>query len=448
MSWFWEIILSIKSNLTMTRFEKSNTLLNESKQYLTNGEGSSGRTALYPIFVDHAKGSRLFDVDGNEFIDFMLGYGPLILGHCHPRVVKSVTEQAQKSLVHGYCNELELDVCRKIVSLVPSVEQVKLNVTGSEAVQAAVRLARAYTGRSKVLKFMGNYHGWMDNLLISGAATKQELMGPCNAPNSVLISKGQPESVLSDILVSHFNDIDRVEELIHQNPDEIAAILTEPMMTNAHIIPPKEGFLAKLKSLASKHGILLIFDEVVSGFRVAKGGGQEYFGVEPDITVFGKALGGGLPVSAVGASAKIMQAFVDGGAIHLGTFNSNPLALAAANATLDELIEDTDAFARMNRLGWRLQEGIVTIFSEKGIPVRTQGTENLFATMFTESPDDNFADTCNLDKDFLSRFKRALYDRGIMVRPEARDIWYLSTTHTDADIDRCLEVLRDIGKEL
>jgi glutamate-1-semialdehyde 2,1-aminomutase len=444
----WVIILSIKSNLIMFKFDKSVALLNKSKQYFTNGEGSSGRTALYPIYVDHAKGSRLFDVDGNEFIDFMLGYGPLILGHCHPRVVKSISEQAQKQLVHGCCHELELDLCRKIVSLIPSIEQIKLNVTGTEAVQAAVRLARAYTGRSKVIKFMGNYHGWIDNLLISGAATKPELMGRRNAPNSVLISKGQPESVLSDILVSHFNDIDRVEELILQNPGEIAAILTEPMMTNAHIIPPKEGFLAKLKALASKHGILLIFDEVVSGFRVAMTGGQGYYGVEPDITVFGKALGGGLPISAVGASTEIMKTFVDGGAIHLGTFNSNSLAVAAANAALDELMHDVDAFRRMNRLGQRLQEGIVTIFSERGIPVRTQGTESLFATMFTESPVDNFADTFNLDKDLLSRFKRGLYDRGIMVRPEARDIWYLSTAHTDADIDQCLEILLDIAKEL
>ena len=432
----------------MLTFDKSVAIFNESKKFLVNGEGSSGRTALYPIYVDHSKGSRLFDIDGNEFIDFMLAYGPLILGHCHPRIVQSITEQAKKNLVSGCCHELELELCRKIVSIIPSIEQLKLNVTGTEAVQAAVRLARAYTGRTKILKFMGNYHGWIDNLLISGAATKEKLMGPRNAPNNVLISKGQPESVLSDILVSHFNDIDRVEELILQNEGKIAAILTEPMMTNAHIIPPKDGFLEKLKALATKHGILLIFDEVVSGFRISMEGGQGYYGVEPDITVFGKALGGGIPISAVGASKEIMQAFATGGAIHLGTFNSNPLAIAAANATLDQLIEDTEAFNRMNRLGRKLQDGIIKIFSGVGMPVRTQGTDSLFATMFTESPVDNFADTFELDSNLLSRFKRELYDRGIMVRPEARDIWYLSTVHTDADIDQTLEVLQHAAKKL
>jgi len=433
----------------MYSFDKSYKTWEESKKYFTGGEGSQGRTSLYPIQISHGKGSRIYDIDGNEYIDFMLGYGPLILGHSHPRLVKAICHQAEKALTHGFSHVGELELARKIVNLISSIEQVRFNNTGTEAVQAAVRMARAYTGKSKIIKFVGQYHGWVDNVLISGAATKKEQMGSYSKANKVLISKGQPESVLSDILVAQWNDLSLVEDLIKNNRGEIAAILTEPMMTNAQIITPEEGYLQGLRQIADENDILLIFDEVVSGFRISLKGGQGYFNVNPDITVFGKALGGGVPISCIGASKEIMAINNKEGAIHLGTFNSNPLVVAAGNAVVDELTEKQDeVFSRMYRLGEKLKKGILEIFSQKGFPIRVQGTESLFAVMFVEQEVKNFAETFNINIDILAKYKKELYQRGIITRPELRDIWYFSTAHTDADIDEALNIINDAAKAI
>jgi glutamate-1-semialdehyde 2,1-aminomutase len=329
------------------------------------------------------------------------------------------------------------------------MDQVRFNITGTDAVQAAIRLARTYTGKSKILKFMGQYHGWIDNVLISGAATKETQMGPYESPNAVIISKGQPASVLEDVLVCHFNDLDQVAGMLQRHQGEIAAIITEPMMTNAQIITPQPGFLQGLKDLARQHESLLIYDEVVSGFRIDLRGGAGYFGVAPDITVFGKALGGGIPISCIGASREIMSVIHKDGAIHLGTYNSNPLAVAAANAVLDHLVtHEAEVYPRMKRLGLRLQNGIKEAFSRKGYPIRVQGTESLFAVMFIDQEVRNFADTFKINTGLLKKYKIELYRRGIMVRPELRDIWYLSTEHTDADIDQALTIINDITKTI
>lgn len=433
----------------MYSFDKSTAIWKESCKVFTGGEGSQGRTWLFPICLTHGKGSRVWDIDGNEFIDFMLAYGPLIMGHSHPAIVKAVQEQAAKALVNGHLHEGEGVLARKIVALCPHMEQVRFNISGSEADQAAIRLARTYTKKNKILKFMGQYHGWMDNVLVSGAATKEAQMGPYDAPNAVIISKGQPPSVLEDVLVCHFNDLDQVERMLKKHAGEVAAIITEPMMSNAQIIPPQPGFLQGLKDLAHAHGALLIYDEVVSGFRIDLRGGAGYFGVTPDITVFGKALGGGIPISCIGASKEIMSVIHKDGAIHLGTYNSNPLAVAAANATLDYLTaHEAEVYPRMKRLGLRLQNGIREAFAPKGYPIRVQGTESLFAVMFVDQEVRNFADTFKINTDLLKKYKVELYRHGIMVRPELRDIWYLSTEHTDADIDQALTIINDIAKRI
>ncbi len=431
----------------MYSLDKSTAIWKESCGVFTGGEGSQGRTWLFPICLTHGKGARVYDIDGNEYIDYMLAYGPLILGHSHPGVVRAVQEQAAKAMVNGHIHAGEGPLAKKIVDLFPHIDQVRFNISGSEADQAAIRLARTYTGKNKILKFMGQYHGWMDNVLISGAATKQEKMGPYEAPNAVIISKGQPPSVLEDVLVCHFNDLDQVASMLKKHKGEVAAILTEPMMTNAQIIPPQPGFLQGLKDLAHEHGALLIYDEIVSGFRIDLRGGSGYFGVEPDISVFGKAMGGGLPISCIGARKEIMSVIHKDGAIHLGTFNSNPLAVAAANATVDLLIQnESEYYPRMRRLGLKLQNGIRDIFGQKGYPIRVQGTDSLFAVMFVDQDIVNFADTFKINTDLLKKYKIELYQRGIMVRPELRDIWYLSTEHTEADIDQTLNIIGDIAK--
>lgn len=433
----------------MYTFKKSINNWKKSKKYLTGGESSQGRTWLFPLCIDYGKGSKVYDIDGNQYIDYMLAYGPLILGHCHPKVVEAVKRQSKKSLVNGFTHAGEFELAKKIVKLIPGIEQVKFNVSGTEAVQAAIRTARVYTGKNKILKFIGQYHGWVDGILVSGAATKKKDMGGYNNPKWVTISKGQPQSVLRDIVACQWNDLNLVEKIIKKNKNEIAAIITEPMMTNSHIIPPEAGYLEGLKKIAKENDILLIFDEVVTGFRVNLRGGQEYFKVMPDITVFAKAMGGGVPISCFGASKEIMSVIHSEGNIHLGTFNSNPLAVAAANAVVDELISKENIYyPKMKKLGIKLKKGIIDIFSEKGYPIRVQGTESLFAVMFIDKPVKNFADTFDINVDILKDYKIQLFKHGIMVRPELRDIWYLSTEHTEEDIDKTLNIISDIARNL
>jgi len=414
------------------------------KQYLTLGEGSSGRSELLPLFIKSGKGSKVYDIDSNEYIDYVLAYGPLILGHSHPAIVKAISDQVNSGTIFGFNHELEIEVSKKIVGLIPSIEQVRFNSTGTEAVQSAIRIARTYTGKEKILKFVGQYHGWLDNILISGAATKQEDMGSYEAPNAVRISKGQPKSVLNDVVVAHWNDLDQVNDIVKRHKGEIAAILTEPMMTNAHIIPPKPGYLEGLRQISHENEILLIFDEVVSGFRLGLRGGQGYFNVSPDITVFGKALGGGLPVSCFGASKEIMSVMSKSGAIQLGTFNTNPLCMAGANATLDELSKnDGNAYKQMNKLGKTLQAGITSLIEKFNIQASIQGTESLFAVLFTREPVDNYQDIFKISTTKMLSYRQYLYSHGIMVRPELKDIWYLSSAHSETDIDSTLNILED-----
>ncbi|MFC1822587.1 aspartate aminotransferase family protein [Thermodesulfobacteriota bacterium] len=417
---------------------------NELIKYMTLGEGSSGRSELFPLFIESGQGCRVFDVDGNEFIDYMLAYGPIILGHAHPAIVKAICDQTEKGTIFGHNNTLEIEVSRKIIELFPEMDQVRFNNTGTEAVQSALRVARVFTGKNKFLKFVGQYHGWLDNVLISGAATKYEDMGPYDAPNSVRISKGSPPSVLEDVLMAHWNDLDQVEKIVKKHKGELACIITEPMMSNAHIIPPKDGFLEGLKKIAHDNDVLLVFDEVVSGFRLSLRGGQGYFGVTPDITVFGKALGGGLPVSAFGARHEIMDVIGKDGAIQLGTFNTNPLCMAAANAALDEFIKDDGGiYPYMYELGEMLQNGIRSIFTKLGIEARIQGTKSLFAVLLTKDPVHNYEDTFRVDPKKLITYRRFLYEHGIMVRPEPKDIWYLSSAHTKVEIEKTLNILEN-----
>ena len=428
----------------MFEINKSLNYSHKLKNYLTLGEGASGRSELMPVFVEKGKGCKVFDVDGNEYIDYMLAYGPIILGHSHPVIVKAISSQAEKGTIFGHNNLLELKVSQKLTGLFPEMDQVRFNLTGTEAVQSALRVARVFTGKNKFLKFVGQYHGWLDNVLISGAATKYKEMGSYENPNPVRISKGTPKSVLDDVLVAHWNDLDQVENIVKKHKHELAGILTEPMMTNAHIIRPRDGFLKGLKQIAKDNDLLLIFDEVVSGFRLGLRGGQGLFGVTPDITIFGKALGGGLPVSAFGARKEIMDVIGKSGAIQLGTFNTNPLSMAAASAFIDEVSKnDGEIYPYMEKIGEKLQNGINSIIEKIGLEARIQGTKSLFAVLLTKDPVNNYEDTFKIDPKKLLTYRKFLYENGVLVRPEPKDIWYLSAAHTDIEIDRTLNILED-----
>jgi len=399
----------------------------------------------HPIFVTHGQGSKFYDVDGNEYIDYALGLGPLILGHCPRPVIEAVRAQLERGSHFGAPHELEIKVSKRLTELIPSLELIRYNQSGTEAVQAALRVARAYTGKNKIIKFEGHYHGWADNLYVSYAPPSLEAMGPADAPHRFLHSAGQVESVLEDLIVLPWNDLDLVEKTINAHKDEVAAVLTEPIMCNASVILPKPGYLEGLRQLTAENEILLIFDEVITGFRVGLSGAQGYLGISPDLSIFAKAMGAGYPVSCFGGKREIMELIATGKVAHAGTYNTNPLVLAAVDATLTELARDDGAVYRhIGRLAARLRHGLGEIFQRAGITVRIQGPETVFSMMFTEHEITDFREAFGADAQRLMHFRKDLRLRGVYTKPSPRDIWYISAAHTDEDIDRTLEVVAEV----
>jgi glutamate-1-semialdehyde 2,1-aminomutase len=429
---------------TMYVTERSRRMFDKSQNYLAGGVGAQVRSLVdpHPVFMDHGRGSRVYDVDGNEYVDFLLGYGPLILGHSPEPVVSAVTEQLNKGSTFGTPHELEIDLSRMITELMPSVELVRWNNSGSEAVQSVLRLARAHTGKNKVIKFEGHYHGWLDSVYVSHLPEALSMIGLENAPWKVLGSAGQCESVLEDLIVLPWNDLDIVERTVKEHKHEIAAILTEPVMSNCGVIPPNPGYLEGLRRITQEHDILLIFDEVITGFRIDLHGAQGYFGVTPDLCTMAKALGGGYPISAFGGKREIMQLIADKKVVHAGTYNSNGLVCAAALATLRELTKDDGAiYDRMRILGKRLMEGLAEIAARNGVPLRIQGYGTFFGTVFIDRPITSFRESFFQDKGRYPRFRKELFARGVQIFPTDKGLWYLSAAHTDADIDHALETV-------
>ncbi len=431
----------------MYSIARSRELFEESCNYLAGGLGSNARMAVepHPIFVTHGEGSKFYDVDGNQYIDYALGLGPLILGHCPRPVIEAVRAQLERGSHFGAPHELEIKVSKRLTELVPSLELVRYNQSGTEAVQAALRVARAYTGKNKIIKFEGHYHGWADNLYVSYAPPSLEAMGPADAPHKFLHSAGQVESVLEDLIVLPWNNLDLVEKTINAYKDEIAAVLTEPIMCNASVILPKPGYLEGLRQVTADNEILFIFDEVITGFRVGLSGAQGYLGISPDLSVFAKAMAAGYPASCFGGKREIMELIAAEKVAHAGTYNTNPLVLAAVDATLSELArEDGAVYRHIGRLAARLRHGLQEIFQRAGLGVQIQGPETIFSMMFTDHEITNFRDAFQADAERLMRFRKELRLRGVYTKPSPRDIWYISAAHTDEDIDRTLEVVAEV----
>ena len=427
--------------------ERSKAMFEESQHYLAGGVGAQVRSLIdpYPVFMDHGRGSRLYDVDGNEYMDFLLSYGPLILGHCPEPVVAAVQEQLDKGTAFGTPHELEIELSKLICELMPSVELVRYNNSGSEAVQSVLRLARAYAGKNKVVKFEGHYHGWLDSVYVSHLPEARSMIGLEHAPWKVLGSPGQCESVLEDLIVLPWNDLDLVEKTVRERKHEIAAIITEPVMSNCGVILPNPGYLEGLRQITRDHDILLIFDEVITGFRIGLHGAQGHFGVTPDLCTMAKALGGGYPISAFGGKREIMRLIAEKKVVHAGTYNSNGLVCAAALATLRELSRDNGAvYERMRSLGTRLMDGIQAIAERNGIPLRIQGFGTFFGTVFIDRPITNFRESFYQDEGWYPRFRKELFARGVQIFPTDKGLWYLSAAHSDADIDRALEVVEEV----
>lgn len=427
--------------------ERSKAMFEESQHYLAGGVGAQVRSLIdpYPVFMDHGRGSRLYDVDGNEYMDFLLSYGPLILGHCPEPVVAAVQEQLDKGTAFGTPHELEIELSKLICELMPSVELVRYNNSGSEAVQSVLRLARAYAGKNKVVKFEGHYHGWLDSVYVSHLPEARSMIGLEHAPWKVLGSPGQCESVLEDLIVLPWNDLDLVEKTVRERKHEIAAIITEPVMSNCGVILPNPGYLEGLRQITRDHDILLIFDEVITGFRIGLHGAQGHFGVTPDLCTMAKALGGGYPISAFGGKREIMRLIAEKKVVHAGTYNSNGLVCAAALATLRELSRDNGAvYERMRSLGTRLMDGIQAIAERNGIPLRIQGFGTFFGTVFIDRPITTFRESFSQDEGWYPRFRKELFARGVQIFPTDKGLWYLSAAHSDADIDRALEVVEEV----
>ena len=435
----------------MLDHKKSIEHFEESCRFLAGGVGSSARltSEIPPLAFNKGKGSRVYDVDGNAYIDYIIAWGPLILGHSPPSVIEAVKRQLELGTIFGSTAPEEAILARMVCEYLPSVDLVRFTNSGSEAAHMTLRLARAYTGKYKIVKFEGAYHGWFDNVLISSNPDSKNLIGLINAPRPVIEQPGIPKSVLDDILIVPWNNPGIVEKTIQRHSDDIAAVIVEPIMCNCGVIPPQNGFLESLRSITQKNDIVLIFDETITGFRIALNGAQGYYNIYPDLTVFGKGIGAGFPIAGFGGKKEIMELIADGRVRHQGTYNANSLCTVAAIATLKELSkEDGIVYKRMSDLGEKLMNGIEEIFSQNNIPVVVQGPGPFFSSFFTNKPINSYRDTFGLDTARYSKFWLALVDYGIRIWTSARGQWYLSAAHTEEDIQTTLDAIGKVAKNL
>ncbi|MBI2432930.1 MAG: aspartate aminotransferase family protein [Candidatus Hydrogenedentes bacterium] len=392
-----------------------------------------------PLFYSHGRDGRIWDIDGNEYIDYVLGQGPMLLGHTPRPVIEAIQRQAEKGLVYAGQSELEVRAAELIVEHVPCAEMVRFNTTGSEAVHAAVRLARAATDRTKVLRFEGHYHGWLDTIAWCPARRGDEL-GTREAPLMRASSKGQPSEDAVNLLVLPWNDEALLGALFTERGTELAAVICDPFACAAGLIPARPAFLRALRTLCDAHGVVLIFDEVITGFRVTVGGAQAYYGVTPDLATFAKALGGGLAVAAVAGKAELMRLFGEGPTVHAGTYNANPLAMAGTVAALELLTANGGSeLQKAHVMGKRLWEGLASAARQAGHTVDFRGVPPVFSISFlpeAATPILDFRSALQADADKLKNFWRAMHQRGVQFT--SFGIWFLSTAHTEADIDQTI----------
>ncbi|MDD3471715.1 MAG: glutamate-1-semialdehyde 2,1-aminomutase [Syntrophaceae bacterium] len=386
---------------------------------------------LNPHFIKSAKGSRIIDEDGNEFIDFVCSWGPLILGHCNPEVLEAIEKTMRDGTSFGAPTKREIEMAETICSLVPSVEMVRLVSSGTEATMSAIRLARGFTGRDLIIKFSGCYHGHSDSLLAragSGAAT-------FSIPDSL----GVPSGVVAQTLVATYNDLDETREKFRQFPGKIAAVIVEPVAGNMGVVLPKKGFLEGLRTLCSDNDSVLIFDEVMTGFRVALGGAQELYGVQPDMTCMGKVIGGGLPVAAFGGAKNIMECLAPvGGVYQAGTLSGNPLAVAAGIETLRILKRD-NPYQDLENKSKALEMGLKKIFDQKNIDHCINRVGSMMSVFFQSGPVDNYEQALDSDKMKFNNFFEQMLENGIYLAPSAFEAWFISSAHSMDDIDKTLK---------
>ena len=425
------------------QIRQSTQLFSRAQQKIPGGVNSPVRAFksvnMTPLFITRGLGSKLYDADGNEFIDFVGSWGPMILGHAHAEVVRKLEETLRNGTSFGAPTEGEILLAEMVCEAVPSVEMLRLVNSGSEAAMAVLRVARGYTGRDKIIKFEGCYHGSVDPLLVqagSGATT----LGIPDSP-------GVPASFVEHTLQAKFNDLESVIKLVEENSREIAAVILEPVAGNMGMIPPGHGFLKGLRDLCDREGILLIFDEVMSGFRVDYGGAQALFGVLPDMSIFGKIIGGGLPVGAYGGRQDIMIQVAPAGPVYqAGTLSGNPLAVAAGLSTLG-ILKKQNAYPDLGQKTSWLSGEFRAAAESAGIPLQVQAMAGMFGFFFSETPVRNYQDALNSDLELFTRFFRRMLKQGIYLAPSAFESLFVSTAHTEEDLERTAKAFRKALEE-
>jgi len=423
---------------------RSGELFGVASRYIPGGAGSSARTAKfgwqpYPPFLAQGSGSRVRDVDGQEYVDCLLGLGPMILGHRHPAVTQAVVAAiSELGTCFGLPYEMEVEAARKVVDAVPGVEMVRFTNSGSEAVGTAVRLARAYTGRRLLIRFEGHYHGWQDTVYWSNHVDPVAA-GPAASPRPVPSGPGVPAELAATLIVLTWNDPESFVRVMAERGDQVAAVITEPAMFNTGCVLPEPGYLELLRAETRRHGALLVFDEVITGFRFARGGAQEFFGVTPDLTTLAKGLGGGFPVAGIGGSEDVMSMIGDGRYSHSGTYNANVIACAAVSATMDVLAEP-GLFERQRELGETLMRGLRNLAADAGLSVIVEGLGTVFQMWFSERPIRNWRDAQRYaNEPLFTRWWQEMLLRGVLFHPSQYENLFLSLVHSHDDVSYLLD---------
>ena len=424
--------------------DKNKALFNRSQQYIPGGVNSPvrafGAVGGTPIFFKEAKGSRLWDENGKEYIEYINSWGPMILGHAHPAVSKAVQDAAEKTLSFGAPTARELDMAELLVKLVPSIEQVRLVSSGTEATMSAIRVARGFTGRDRILKFEGCYHGHSDALLVKAGSGALTFGQPSSA--------GVPQDVAKHTITLTYNNTEALEKCFKEIGDDLACVIIEPVVGNMNLIVPDLVFLKTLRALCTQYGVVLIFDEVMTGFRVSLGGAQELYGVIPDMTTLGKVIGGGLPVGAFGGKKEIMQQLAPLGPVYqAGTLSGNPVAVAAGLKTL-ELIQAPNFFKTLGEKTKQLVQGMENVAQKEGVEFCARNVGGMFGLYFRKTPPNSFDEIMQSDRDRFKRFFHLMLDEGIYFGPSAFEAGFVSAAHDERDIQQTLSAAKLAFKQL
>ena len=424
--------------------KKSQPIFDRALSVLVKGVSSNFRylgKKNTPV-ISKGKGAHIWDADGNQFIDYRLGWGPIILGHADERVNQEVTKYLEKGTTFAATTELEVIVAEKLVKMIPGMEKLRFTNTGTEATMHALRTARGYTNKEKFIKFEGQYHGAHDYVLFSTASSPISAMGARTSPIPVQVGSGIPDKIRDYVYCLPFNDFDAVEQCVKDHHGDVAAMFVEPCLGNIAGIEPEDGFLAHLKTLCNEYNIVLVFDEVKTGFRLANGGAREAYGVIPDISTYAKSLGNGFPVAAFGGKEEVMDVIGGGSVTHAGTFGANGVSMAAANAVLD-ILSESPVLENLAEKGKRLKAGLDQVLTDADVPHQMSGHPNIQGFLITEKPVKEVRDLAYSDDEVYESIMNNMYDRGVWVENDPREPWFLCAAHSDEIIDETLNKFQD-----